>query len=275
MSDQSVDSHHHYAFTRGYRAALQSKRLTDMPSSIRRDAELRAMFEQGWQKAQDELQAGHQFNKTGHIRHRVSWITMTALAGVATGFLIISFADRTNKTISPLSFLSEKPSVSEPVINQVQPSKHTATQTNSGYVNSTDTAINLSLLSDDERESLNAVSVKDAYPYIERQPIKHTNLIIKIELLNANDQTVYPENAAIPKSTRTVNLNLELKPNHSTITIRWLWDRKLIQQKTVNSGTKISLQQTLTGGWQGDWEIEILDDSGSVIYLYPFKYGHK
>lgn len=262
----------HYAFKRGYRAALLKKRLNDMPSSIRKDSKLREQFELGWLQAKEELQAGVRFNRTGYLRSRMAWIAMTAFAGIATGLLIIDLSGQslsiTTKSNTPLSDPTPLQTIS----------KHTDQQADSMQGQSTRSidAPSLSLLSDEERASLIELKNVDNYPYITPPHSLPSLLSATTRLVDPYNQYEFQPGELIPKSTRQLKFELKFKQSEQQAVIfRWLWQRKLIHSESINANIDnhfIGLQ-TLASGWQGDWDIEVLSPEGKLLFIYRFKYG--
>lgn len=269
MNDTAPDLSKQYAFKRGYRAALQKKRLTDMPSSVRQDAELRNLFEQGWQQAHEELQAGIHFNRTGYWRQRIAWIIMTALAGVATAFLIIDLTEFTPKTASTTLPAETKQNV--PEAPQASDLPDLSTRPGAGTSNE------LSLLSLEERDSLSSTHIGHNYPLIQTQTPTKPYISATAQIKDVHSDQIFSTDEVIPKSTRKLELTIKFKQTPpQAVTLRWLWQRRLIQQQSLELNTpQLTSQQRMASGWQGEWQVEILDDSASVIYLYSFRYGHK
>ncbi|WP_319381056.1 DUF2914 domain-containing protein [Thiomicrorhabdus sp.] len=79
-----------YAFKKGYRAAIDGKKLTDMPSAVRRDDVMRGYFMQGWENAQEELTSASGVDESNPWKHRAVWTSITLLAGLLTAALIIN-----------------------------------------------------------------------------------------------------------------------------------------------------------------------------------------
>ena len=263
----------HQAFKTGYRLALKKGRLSQMPSYIRRSTELRIYFEQGWQQAHNELKSGHSFNKTHYIRHRVTWIVMTALAGLATAFLISKHAGSTN------SFTQIwKPQYTQQTATQTAP---TQTSTPASFEWQGAAAGELSLLSEAERASLTTDKTQLGIANLEQiavAPLVESSVIANTQLAHQLDPAqTFEINSEIPKYIRLLNFDIKLAyTTNQTFTIRWLWQRQLIQSRTYQAQQrKIQSQLSLFSAGQGQWDVEILDPTGQVIYRYPFSYGQQ
>lgn len=87
---ETDNAHHHYAFKKGYRLALEGKPQSHMPSQIRQDREMRNYFQMGWEQLQEELKNGEEAQQRTPWRQRFAWYLMVVLAGIGTASLMIS-----------------------------------------------------------------------------------------------------------------------------------------------------------------------------------------
>lgn len=250
----------HQAYKTGYRFGLKGRSLSQIPSQIRGNTQLRNLYDEGWHEAQQEIKAGGQHFKTQYIRHRVSWILMTALAGIITAYLIIQ-----SRYDAPTELEINPTEIADAPISKLKP-----LQANWESMDSS----SLNLLSDQERQSLSVIHL--ARPVIPKQAISSFNQPLDVRLYNGHDkEQIFSAGESLPKYVRQLIFEVnrgELDPPMA-LTVRWLWQRQLMQSQTWPAGQSIILsKQPLFSGQQGNWDIEILDPSGQVIYLYQFSY---
>ncbi|MFA6700552.1 MAG: hypothetical protein WCS28_10340 [Thiomicrospira sp.] len=250
-------SEHHHAFKQGYRAALLNRPLHAMPSYIRQRADLRQLFEQGWQEAKDELTAGTLYHKRPYLRHRVTWIVMTAIAGIATAALMIDdirFFSATSVSTIPVASTLNKPTP-------------------------TDEA-DFSLLDPEQRRSLTALRNtidNSAQPStIPTQSLVDSHIAVTQTLSAASHPELdLDRNTVIPKYVRSLNLSLTIHNATTPLTLRWTWRNQLIHSEILSQSQlsqPISRQISLFSAGIGIWQIELLDPSGNVVYRYEFNY---
>lgn len=263
MSQHDLNTEqNHQAYKTGYRSGLKGRSLSHIPSHIRGHTHLRSLYDQGWQDAQQEMQAGNQDNKSSYIRHRITWIVMTALAGIITAYLIIQNSSDTASTNMNISKPAPVKSNTLNQKNQMQPNWES------------DDSSTLSLLSDQERQSL---AVTQPTPIIiPKQTSAVANPGLKVKLYNGhNKQQDFEIGETIPKYVRQLIFEVDTASLNQPmdLTIRWLWQRQLMQSNNWSTNqTIIESKQALFSAQQGLWDIEILDPSGQVIYLYKFSY---
>lgn len=262
MSNHDSNSQEsHQAYKTGYRSGLKGHSLSHIPSQIRGNTHLRSLYDQGWQDAQQEMKAGDQYHKSNYIRHRVTWIIMTALAGIITAYLIIQNSPET------LTKLDANQSTTLKATPSTQPS-----QAQPDW--ESDDKSTLSLLSDQERRSLSVI--QQTQEIIPKQPVKTPNQELKVKLYNSHNKQQYFESGAhLPKYVRQLIFEVDTTSFNQPmpLTIRWLWKRQLMQSKTWSANQSIiQSKQPLFSAQQGVWDIEILDPYGEVIYLYEFSY---
>lgn len=264
MSSPDLNSQEkHQAYKTGYRFGLKGRSLSHIPSQIRGNTELRSLYDQGWQEAQQEMMAGNRYDKKNYIRHRLIWIVMTALAGIITAYLIIQ-----NSQHRPASA-----NHTTPAVNELKAPAFVANNHPASWEALADSA-SLSLLSDQERESLSQLN--STRPTIPKTQVSEVNPGLKVNLYNGfNQEQHYTTGEVLPKYVRQLILDVDTSglTQPMNLTIRWLWQRQLMQTQTWPSHQSvIQSRQTLFSGQQGAWDIEILDPSDQVIYLYEFKY---
>lgn len=250
----------HQAYKTGYRFGIKGRSLSQIPSQIRGNTQLRSLYEEGWNEAQQEIKAGGQYTKKQYIRHRVSWILMTALAGIISAFLIMQSLSE------PTEGLKTTPSEN---LN-APTSKPEAFQSNWDSADD----VSLSLLSDQERQSLSVT--QPPRPIIPKQTLENLEPSLKVQLYNGhNPEQHFTAGARLPKYVRELIFRVdtsELSPSIA-LTVRWLWQRQLIHSQSWPADQSvIQAKQSLFSAQQGHWDIEILDPSGQVIYLYHFNY---
>lgn len=254
----------HYAFSRGYRAALQEKRLTDMPSGVRRSKILRNEYENGWQTAKAELVAGKQFNRTGYIRHRITWIVITAIAGLATAYLMIgSIKFERSFQALPQLILGTAPNnkpAEIPIANPAKPFTDLADDSS------------LDLFSTDERQTLASIQLEETFTSLPRQTVVKHDLSVQFALLDSSQQLEIVDKF-VPKNIRNLTASFNFD-QAQTFKVRWLWQRNLIQETTFNNTKIIGDKIQLASAWQGEWEIELLDEIDQLLYLYQFFYAN-
>lgn len=228
-----------------------------MPSYIRQRADLRQLFEQGWQEAKDELAAGALYYKRPYLRHRVTWIVMTAIAGIATAALMID----------DIGFFSPAPISTMPV---------TATPSKPSLIDEAD----FSLLDPEQRRSLTALRNEidnSVHPKtIPTQPVVDSHIAVT-QTLSAptHPELVIGSDTVIPKYVRSLNLSLNIRNAITPLTLRWTWRNQLIHSEILSQtqlSQVISRQISLFSAGIGIWQIELLDPSGNVVYRYKFIY---
>ncbi|MEA3405368.1 MAG: DUF2914 domain-containing protein [Pseudomonadota bacterium] len=87
---ETQNAHHLHAFKKGYRLALESKPLTNMPSMFRYDRTLREYYEQGWSQANEELEAGYQASQQKPWRDRIAWLIVIVIGSIATAVGLVT-----------------------------------------------------------------------------------------------------------------------------------------------------------------------------------------
>lgn len=92
---ETANANHHYAFKKGYRMAMDGKPMSHMPSSIKRDADMRAYFQKGWDQLHEEMAAGNKIEAKPPWRNRFAWFLMMLLAGIGTASLMINQINET------------------------------------------------------------------------------------------------------------------------------------------------------------------------------------
>jgi hypothetical protein len=262
MSETISNPEYHHAFKIGYRLALQKRTLSHMPSYIRKDEALRAQFEKGWQQARDEMSAGVHFNKTGFIRHRIGWVIMTAIAGLATGYYIIQLNETVMPTLSAPSWMQNPPKT-PPAPVQPNPNPIDLSQMPESE---------FGLLTNQERLSLTGFDLSEDYPLIANTPEK---LDPQIQGYLTHQQQPIAQGTTLNKSIRQLRFEVELNSQiYPEITIRWLWQNKQVKHSLHQPKPLQSLVSdiTLYSALQGNWRIEVLDQQGYLVYLYEFNF---
>lgn len=262
---------HHHAFKKGYRAALTGGLLHQMPSYIRKSQSLREHFEQGWQQAKDELEAGKQLNRGSLIRHRLIWIALTAFAGLAMAVFMIQDAQHTTEP-------TPQAAITSPSHDSPQPNPSSRAQSQFNWDDETMRDNDFGLLSQAERQAL--ISLQNAqdedYPWQEEMPLD-ARITVKAEFIAPR----YSEQSfaeVLPRYIRQIEAQLTWTPDIAgDWQLRWLWQRRLISHQTLSlpAGEKTTqtINQTLYSAWSGQWALELLDPNQQTIYRFEFYYG--
>jgi len=87
---ETQNAHYVHAFKKGYRLALESKSLTNMPSAFRYDHTLRNYYEQGWSQANEELEAGYKASIERPWRSRFAWFLVIIIGSLVTAVGLIN-----------------------------------------------------------------------------------------------------------------------------------------------------------------------------------------
>ncbi|PIQ03585.1 MAG: hypothetical protein CO158_03095 [Piscirickettsiaceae bacterium CG_4_9_14_3_um_filter_43_564] len=301
---ETDNAHHHYAFKKGYRLALEGKPQSHMPSQIRQDSELRDYFQMGWEQLQEELKNGEDCQQRTPWRQRVAWYLMMLLAGVGTASLMISEKNKAQQqqqlkidqpdlvaekppglvnakpeiTAESLSLsLDEVPAKSNQKETTSQP-EQTATKPKQSLLTS-----NLGLLSTQQRQDLELtqqhLSQQQTASQIDLAPVVTSPIQIKRAQLGQvvrHKKLINPFDKTVPKYIRKVAFLTEIAhAQGQTIYHRWVY--KSQEMATVALKIDSPLFRTwstkqLTSAWEGSWHIEVLNEQKEIIFRYHFHY---
>lgn len=273
-----------YAFKQGYRMAVDGKRVTSMPSKVRRDMMMRDYFQQGWEQANEDMSLNYQIQNKPNWRNRFVWFAFMVLGGIATASLMI-------KNIE--SDIAEQQARIEgsPTKNNGQPltdsNKPPAQDTNlanqsSVKVTNPDSALpTLSLLSNQQRKDLELNKQQQVFdkPLI-LEPIIKSSIIVKQAVLSENVENrvpISPFEKSVPKYIRKLAFFTQIEnANGQTIYHRWRTDKQILATIALSIGSnkfKTWSTKKLSSAWLGQWYIEVLDSNKNVIYRLSFNYG--
>ncbi|BCN94220.1 hypothetical protein THMIRHAM_20050 [Thiomicrorhabdus immobilis] len=263
-----------YAFKQGYRMAIDGKRVTSMPSSVRRDMVMRDYFQQGWEQAVEDMTHNSEILNKPDWRSRFAWFVFMVLGGLATASLMI-------KNIE-----SEKAKQQAAIEGQTAQTPSTQTSTlntpnSATTVNEQHDLANLSLLSNEQRKdlALNQRQIATAQELdlqaVIDSPIKVTFATLSEDI---QDRTpIHPLTDTVPKYIRKLTFFTEIKhANKQTIYHRWRTDKQILATVELSIGSdnyKTWSNKKLSSAWLGQWYVEVLDQNKNVIFRKAFNYG--
>lgn len=299
------NAHHHYAFKKGYRLALDGKPLSHMPSQIKLDPKMRGYFQMGWEQLQEELKNGQEDQQRTPWRQRAAWYLMMLLAGIGTASLMISekmeAQQQQQQKIDHPQDSAEKPPglvVSKP---EITPESLSLTFDDPAAEPQEDAVIlppqpemnkpslqkpdrKLGLLTSQQRQDLqqtqkqhqqqSSAAQVDLSPVIS-SPIQVTHAQLGQTI--QNKQLMDPFDGIVPKYIRKVAFFTEIKnAQNQTLYHRWVYKNQTMA--TVALKIESPLYRTwsskqLTSAWEGDWRIDVLNDKKDVIFRHHFRYG--
>ena len=262
-----------YAFKIGYRMAIEGKRVTSMPSNIRRDMGMRDYFQQGWEQALEDVSlANAQANKP-EWRKRFIWFVFMVLGGIGTAKLMIYNIEaekaQQQAIIEGTHTLTVQQNSPIELPNETKAVHKTLPQ--------------LSLLSNEQRQDL--AQTKQNFTTLEPIPLEPIiNSKIKITLSQLSESIenrtpVNPLSEVVPKYIRTVYFFTEVtEAKGKTIFHRWRTDNQVMATVELNIESdkfRTWSSKKLSSAWQGKWYLEVLDENQNVIYRKQFYYGIK
>lgn len=190
---------------------------------------------------------------------------MTAMAGIATAFFIV----QNSPTQQPEPTQSNS-------IEETSPTETTLGSSFDPHHNWQSNTAELSLLSDHERLSLTPTPIHPTQTIIPAEPITQLGTNWEVTLYNWHDsEQVFGLDEKVPKYVRQLTFQINrFDTTASGLTVRWLWQRQLMQTEKVTTidNERFQSKIELFSGRQGVWDIEILDPSDQVIYRYNFIY---
>ncbi len=264
--------HYQYAFKKGYRMAIDGKKVTSMPSDIRRDMMLRQYFQEGWEQAVEDVTLAQQEMKKPDWRHRFVWFAIMILGGLATAMHLI---DRAEQEKAEQQAIIDAQSASQQATSSAQLDDKTVL----------DTVPQMRLLSDAQHQDLKLnqqdIANKPAQPLeleaVIVSPIKIAEAVISQSVENREPVSVLSEQ--VPKYVRSVSFFTVIdNANGEVIYHRWRTDNEILA--TIELPIKSDHYRTwsskqMASAWQGQWYVEVLDSNQNVIYRTQFKYGNQ
>lgn len=303
---ETQNANFQYAFKKGYRMAQDGKSMTQMPSSIRHNADMRDYFQQGWTQFENDF-ASAENEQTSPWRNRLIWGFMAMIAGVGTAKLLIDNIQNNNralaeKTSAPTAqMITESPTthpttpqstqdtvakIDQPKIKINQPNQLNPTQTATPKFATSNA---LSLLNPAERKDLklnqqeahsrarvNAEKIVTLSPITHPSGIQIAKTLFSTQILNKQPVHILTENTVIPKHIRQLYFFTVIQSKQPQLIYhRWIYKNKImatIALKTKPGSYRTWSSKRLSSAWQGAWRVEILDSKKQVIYRQTFKY---
>ena len=266
-----------YAFKKGYRMAIDGKRVTSMPSNIRRDMAMRDYFQQGWEQAVEDMSLAQEFHNKPDWRSRFIWFAFMVLGGIATASLMINNIESEIAEQQALISGEQSNTNTQPSSQQSIEPKDTTSSNNSNLSNE----MPLSLLSKAQRADLELTQQqKPIVEKLELEPVIESSITILKAELSQDIESRTPINILqnqVPKYIRKLNFFTEVSgANGQTIYHRWRTDTEILA--TVKLAIESNQYKTwsskkLSSAWLGQWYVEVLDSNQNVIYRKPFYYG--
>lgn len=309
---ETDNAHHHYAFKKGYRLALEGKPQSHMPSQIRQDREMRNYFQMGWEQLQEELKNGEEAQQRTPWRQRFAWYLMVILAGIGTASLMISQkqeAQLLQQQKIDLVQTSAQESTEAPTekVSQKQPGlvvsdteitadslRLTLDEPNSRIQSKTERPPivstpetkpqkALSLLTEQQRLDLEQTRTeqqqKKIATQVELSPVVSSQIQINRAQLGQSikdRQIVGALDTVVPKYIRQVAFFTEVEnAKNQTIYHRWVYQDQVMATVALNiDSAKYRTWSTkqLTSAWEGAWHIDVLDNHKNVIFRHHFRY---
>lgn len=293
-----------YAFKKGYRMAIEGKRMTSMPSNVRRDMVMRDYFQRGWEQAVEDVSLANEQANKPEWRTRFIWFMFMVLGGIGTASLMIhnieaekaeqqAIIDGTNTPESPAltsnssieNLIEQHTDIPESIdFNQTTLSQNTLSKFDSTSSNSNmDSIESLSLLSAQQRKDLSLTK----HQALQKEPIALDPLIqspITISLAQISEEIenrtpVKLLDSEVPKYIREIYFYTEvINANGQTIFHRWRTDDQILATVELNIESdkfRTWSSKKLSSAWQGQWYLEVLDTNKHVIYRKTFYYGVK
>lgn len=301
---ETDNAHHHYAFKKGYRLALEGKPQSHMPSQIRQDREMRNYFQMGWEQLQEELKNGEEDQQRTPWRQRFAWYLMMILAGIGTASLMITQKQEAQQQQQQKIDQSQKPVEKEPGL-VISPSEITAESLSLKTESSQDTAnkpapqpkiasqpdvkpqptVNqpkgLGLLSEEQRQDLQQTIKQQQLDQsqVALSPVISSPIKIRRAQLDQavdNRQLVNPLETVIPKYIRKLAFFTEIEnAQNTTLYHRWVYQNRTMATVALKIESPVyrtwSTKQ-LTSAWEGAWHIDVLDENKNVIFRHYFRY---
>jgi len=273
---------HQYAFKKGYRMAIEGKRVTSMPSNIRRDMGMRDYFQQGWEQAIDDMTIASQEANKPEWRKRFVWFMFMIIGGLATASLMIHDIEERQAEQQALIDNDKKSLLTLPEATNT--TKTTATQTSQHIQSSAEQfSPDLALLSSNQRNDLALTKQNQAehtpipLPPIVSSPIMVNNAVISESVQDQTPIKVLADD--IPKYIRKIYFYTEIShAKGQKIYHRWRTNDQIlatIELPITSNNFRTWSSKQLTSAWLGQWYLEVLDSQKNVIYRKTFNYGTK
>jgi len=250
----NIDYQH--AFKRGYRLGLEGKSALNIPSIFRQDMHKRDYFQQGWEQAKEDLKQSDMFGSPTCWRCRMAWIAVMIIGGIATAYHIIYKFEAEQSELA-LQRETQLAAMAKPV---------------AAYND------DLGLLSDTQRSDLIQNSSKQAKvplePLIE-SPIKIQQSAFSTEIKNSLPEQPLLE--TIPKYVREVFFFTQIESAKDQLLYhRWYFNGvyfESIPLKINSDLASVWSSKKMSSAWQGQWQVELLNQQQQVIYRKSFIYG--
>ncbi|WP_029408336.1 DUF2914 domain-containing protein [Thiomicrorhabdus sp. Milos-T2] len=273
-----------YAFKQGYRMAVDGKRVTSMPSKVRRDMMMREYFQQGWEQAIEDMSLNYQIQNKPNWRTRFIWFAFMVLGGIATASLMIKNIE--SDIAEQQARLEVKPSKSDTQKlpdSKPSPDTNLAKSSPANIANSSSSLPTLSLLSNQQRKDLELNKQQQAVDApLSLDPIIKSSITVKQAVLSENIENrepISPLSNRVPKYIRKLAFFTEIEnANGQTIYHRWRTNNQILATIALPIGSnkfKTWSTKKLSSAWLGQWYIEVLDSNKNVIYRLSFNYGGK
>lgn len=258
---ETDNPHYQHAFKRGYRLALQSKSLSQMPVDFRNNAKKRHYFEMGWQQANDALALQQKQLGKPNWKNRAIWFTFMVIAGLLTAKLMINNFELSQNQQTLIDDSKDLKGISE----------HSA---------------NASALADEHLRLLDTEQYSDLKATAESfknlnqaplAPIQSSAVILEDNrLYSTTSGKEYLFDNQIPKFERQLKHVVQLSsPNEGEVVHRWRYGTQIITEESISINKGMNLiqsNQTMTSSRQGLWYIELLQNN-KVIDRQEFYYG--
>ena len=268
---------HQYAFKKGYRMAIDGKRVTSMPSNIRRDMGMRDYFQQGWEQAVEDMSLAQELHNKPDWRSRFIWFAFMILGGIATASLMINNIESEIAAQQAL-ITGEQSNTSNQPASQKSIEQQNTTSSNDSNSNN---EMPLSLLSKEQRADLELTQKQKAFvEKLELEPVIESTITILRAELSQDIESRTPINILqnqVPKYIRKLNFFTEVSgANGQSIYHRWRTDTEIlatVKLEIESNQYKTWSSKRLSSAWLGQWYVEVLDSNQNVIYRKPFYYG--
>mgnify|MGYP000362618547 CR=1 FL=1 len=273
---------HQHAFKKGYRMAIEGKRVTSMPSNIRRDMGMRDYFQQGWEQAIDDMTIASQEANKPEWRKRFVWFMFMVIGGLATASLMIHDIEERQAEQQAL-IDNDKKSV-QTLPEETKPSKTVAPQTNQDVQSPAEQySPDLALLSSNQRNDLVLTKQNQtAHTPIALNPIFSSPITVNNAVISESIQDQTPVRILtndIPKYIRKIYFYTEISHAKGQIIYhRWRTNDQIlatIELPITSDNFRTWSSKKLTSAWLGQWYLEVLDSQKNVIYRKTFNYGTK
>jgi len=253
--------HFQYAFKKGYRLALDGKSMSSMPSAIRRDMEMRDYFQQGWEQAEADIAQGLLSNSQSCWRCRFVWGTVMILGGAATAYSIIHSYE----------------------VEQAELAAQHQSRIEQAALKNIDEEPDLEVLSANQRLDLAANLAEIAQrpePLPPVEAVIQSDIKVPIALFTSQvkEREATDEfSEFVPKYIRELYFYTHIDfADQQTIYHRWRFNNQYlatIPLKISSQHYRTWSSKKMSSAWQGQWDVEVLNEQHEVIYRKTFTYG--